>query len=331
MVPWSLRSRGRLEQGPPVKAGIESSALVENAVRWVVMNPARIVLLVLVFAPACSRTPEASQSVVVSSPTAAKEEPVVAETAGNPFTNRIRCGDAVCDAATHVCCGFSSDYGCAKRVPIGTGKVDQEKAAPLIESCEQSVESQYSFDTLILCDDSTDCADGQVCCSQWLWSGAALLACVPSSASGELVCDFNERCEGETCRTADTHCVKGECRRKDVHVSCAGKRCGGSAPTCCHHVLDAAPTCESKCEPRNEDDRVAEFECSDSSHCPPGATCQSGMFGSYCATLIDGANALVLCASDGDCRRDGCAWLGIQKPPKCVEGPKPGFRVCSCE
>ena len=299
------------------------------------MNPARVVwpALVLTFvAAACGRTPDASQPVVVApSPAAPTQEPAPVEPTANPSTNRIQCGDEVCDATTQICCGFSGERGCAKRLPIGPGKIDLPVVQPLIEGCNDTVDSQYSFDSLWLCDDSTDCPNGSVCCSQWLWSGADMLACIPASDTGELVCDYSERCDGNTCRTRDTHCVKRACQRQNVRVSCAGKLCDERAPICCQRGFEAPPSCAASCEPANEDERVFEFECSDSSHCPPGATCQAGMFGSYCAKQIDAANALVLCASDDDCPRDGCAWMGKQTPPKCVEGPRPGFKVCSCE
>lgn len=284
-------------------------------------------------AAACSRTPDASQPAVVvaPSPAAPTTEAEVDVVAANPSTNRIQCGDEICDATKQVCCGFSGERGCAERVQVGPGKIDPQLVQPLVASCQNSVDSQYSFDSLWLCDDSTDCPEGFVCCSQWLWGGADMLACLPASESGEQVCDYHERCAGETCRTRDTRCVKNECRREGVQVLCAGTPCTASAPVCCQRGFEAPPSCEASCEPANEDERVFEFVCSDSSHCPSGATCQAGMFGSYCATQIDVANALVLCSSDEDCPRDGCAWMGVQKPPTCVEGPRPGFKVCSCE
>lgn len=300
------------------------------------MNLARVAwpaLALLCVPAACSRKPESSQPAVVVAPgpAAPAQEPEPTDPAANPSTNRIQCGNEVCDATSQMCCGFSGERGCAERVKVGPGTIDPQVVEPLIASCQNNVKSRYSFDSLWLCDDSTDCPDGFVCCSQWLWSGADMLACIPASERGDLVCDYHERCAGETCRTRDTHCVKNECRRKDVRVVCAGKPCDKNAPVCCQRGLESPPTCEPACEATGEEDRAFEFVCSDSSHCPPGATCQAGMFGSYCATQVDTANALVLCASDNDCPKDGCAWMGKQTPPKCVEGPSPGFLACSCE
>jgi|GEM_PF-2334291 len=301
------------------------------------MNPilARVagVVLSLTLAGACNRTPEASGLAVVVSPgpAADTQESVTTEAPANPSTNRIQCGNEVCDTGTQVCCGFSGEHGCAKRVAFSSGEIDTQAVRPLIRSCEDTVKSRYSFDSLWLCDDSTDCPDAFVCCHQTLWGGAHMLACLPASDTGELVCDYHERCAGQTCRTRDTHCVKEECRRKNVRVMCAGKPCDDSAPYCCHRDFETPPRCEPKCESASDEERGFEFVCSDSSHCPPGATCQAAMLGSYCATDIDVANAVVLCASDDDCPRDGCAFFGKQTPPRCVEGPRPGFGACSCE
>jgi hypothetical protein len=251
------------------------------------------------------------------------------EPAPNTFTNRIECGKEVCDASRQICCGFSADYGCAPRKPEGPGE-GPERMQPLINSCQENVQSQYSFDAVFLCDDSTDCPTGQVCCSQWLWSGAGMFACVPASDTGNLVCDFHERCAGDTCRTRDTHCVKKECRRIGVQVTCNGVTCDKDT-ICCQRSLEKPPSCERTCEPANQDDRVFEFECSKTDHCPPGAFCQAGMLGSYCSKSIDTANAVVLCESDADCAPDGCAWMGKTTPPTCKMGQRERFKSCDCD
>ena len=282
---------------------------------------------------ACGRTQSPSTQPVTVAPGAAGTEPIVAveEPAGNPSTNRIQCGKEVCDASSHVCCGFSTDYGCAPRKSAVSGPNAEDRFLPSINSCKENVASEYSFDELYLCDDSTDCPEGQVCCSQWLWSGAGLLACLPASEAGDQVCDYHERCAGDTCRTRDTHCVKNECHRVDALVTCSGVACSGDRPVCCQRGFQTPPTCERDCEPASEEDRVFEFECSRSEHCPPGAWCQSGMFGSYCAKSIDFANAVMLCESDGDCMPDGCEWLGKKAPPTCKLGQREGFKSCSCD
>jgi len=279
---------------------------------------------------ACGRTQAPAPQPVMVAPGVATADPVVAaeEPSGNPSTNRIACGKESCDATRQACCAFSGTYGCAPLKPVA---LTAEGLAPMINSCMENVQSEYSFDTLMLCGDSTDCPTGEVCCSQWLWSGASLLACLPASETGDLVCDYHERCSGDTCRTRDTHCVKNECRRVDVLVTCNGVACTADRPVCCQRSITAAPTCERDCEPASEEDRVFEFECSRSAHCPAGASCMSGMFGSYCAKSLDFANAVMLCESDADCMPDGCEWLGKKTPPKCKGEQREGFKSCSCD
>ncbi len=210
------------------------------------------------------------------------------------------------------------------------GSVEQRLAAQ-IESCKRAVRSEYSFDFLGTCDDSTDCPSGQACCSQWLWSGASLLECIAVSPSGESVCDYGERCVADSCVTRGTRCGDGECRRTDARVKCAGVVCGKDAPVCCQRGFEGKPACERDCKAAGEDSRAFEFVCSGPDGCPAGTTCQAGMFGSYCARLVDTANAVTLCESDADCPKDGCARMGKSAPPVCKEGHSPGFAHCSCD
>ncbi len=291
-----------------------------------------LVLLTTTGVDACSKPSHQPLEAARAVPMAAPSVPLRPEpqSAANAYTNRIRCGTATCDATDQVCCNIGDVEDCAPRVHENPGQSSAERVEPLVKSCQLHVQSQFSLDAVILCDDSTDCPDGYVCCSQWLWSGAALLACVPASPSGSLVCDFHERCVHETCRTRGTHCVRSECRLADGQVACGSAKCGPGT-TCCQRGFESAPVCEPSCEPANDDERVFEFECSRSQHCPPGATCQAGLFGSYCSGLVDTANAVTLCESDDDCAPDGCAWLGKTSPPRCKEGQRTGFKSCDCD
>lgn len=282
---------------------------------------------------ACGRNQSPSPPPVMVAPGAPGNDPVVAAEgpSSNPSTGLIECGKESCDATRQACCVFGDTYGCAPLKPMGSGPNAEDRFGAMINSCKENVQSEYSFDSLLLCDDSTDCPTGQVCCSQWLWSGAGLLACLPASAAGDQVCDYHERCSEDTCRTRDTHCVKNECRRVDALATCNGVACTAEKPVCCQRGFQTAPTCERDCEPASEEDRVFEFECSRSGHCPAGAWCMSGMFGSYCAKSVDYGNAVMLCESDGDCAPDGCEWLGKKIPPTCKEGQRDGFKSCACD
>ena len=158
-----------------------------------------------------------------------------------------------------------------------------------------------------------------------------MLECLPAAATGESVCDYGERCVADSCVTRGTDCRESECRLAGAKVKCAGVVCGADAPICCQHGYEGPPKCERDCKAPDEDSRAFEFECSGPASCPAGTTCQSGMFGSYCARSVDYANAVVLCESDADCPEDGCAWLGKKDRPVCKDGQRPGFTHCACD
>ena len=299
--------------------------------------PVRWVLAALVtsfaIAAACGTSQPASQRPVVVQPgsSAAPPSPPPEGRVANASTNIIACGKQACNATSEICCGFSDVFGCAPRMPVVESNLIEDRLASNLDSCKKSVKSEYSFDTLIFCDDSTDCAEGQVCCSQWLWSGASLLACIPASATGESVCDYGERCAADSCMTRDTKCRDGECRLASAKVKCAGVVCADDAPVCCLRDMEGLPKCERACKAADEDSRAVEYECSGPAGCPPGTTCQAGLFGSYCAKEIDSANAVILCESQSDCPKDACESMGGKGPTVCAESHSKGFTNCGCQ
>ncbi|MCA9644551.1 MAG: hypothetical protein H6718_28775 [Polyangiaceae bacterium] len=250
-----------------------------------------------------------------------------------PAPPGIQCGKQRCDAATQICCGFSDQYTCAARPSPSPPAPEYAEYAylPSTDSCMEVQVQDLSLTEIRLCDDSTDCGAAEVCCSMWIASGSTLLTCIPAAASGELACDFNEACVGASCRTVNTECAGDRCRAKGRQVDCAGTPCGGSTPVCCQRKLDGTPTCEASCEQTSEEDRAFDFECSSSRGCPAGATCQAGLFGSYCAKAVDSANAVVLCESDSDCPRALCEAWGSPNAPTCSrEGRSSNMGWCHC-
>lgn len=248
-----------------------------------------------------------------------------------PKPRSIACGDTPCLTETQVCCGFSDERQCAPRAPLGDAPEVEARHVQAVGSCEAASKSELSLTHIALCDDSSDCDRGEVCCSQWLAGGTTLYTCIPAKA-GSLACDYQERCDGDTCRTANTECNAGECRSRGAQVKCAGTVCGGAAPVCCQRELGEAPRCEASCAPQSEAEPAYEFVCSASSGCPAGASCQTGMLGSYCAGLVDGANAVVLCETTADCRKDTCEMWGLQRPPECkINDRVPGMGHCACD
>lgn len=300
--------------------------------KGIVRHTAVIIAAAATVGAACGSPPAPKPPAVHVEPGAAQPDTVAAPVPGqNPSTNRIACGSHTCNASTEVCCSFSDDYGCAPRVWTVPGDSAEDRLAPLIDSCKRAVHSEYSFDFVGMCDDSTDCPAGQVCCSQWLWSGAGTFECKNASPDGASACDFHEPCVDGSCATRGTTCVNGECRKAGAKVRCAGVVCGDDAPICCLRDFNGTPKCERDCRAADPESRAVDYECSSSAGCPAGATCQAGMFGSFCASLVDTANAVTLCESDSDCPPDGCAWLGKKTPPVCREGHSLGFTHCDCD
>ncbi|MCA9627781.1 MAG: hypothetical protein KC766_08950, partial [Myxococcales bacterium] len=253
----------------------------------------------------------------------------------SPPLASIGCGSRRCEAGSQICCGFGGEYTCAPMAELvepPPGMPGEMRYERIGESCQDARVGDYSLDAIKLCDDSNDCRDGEVCCSVWHGSGNTLLACVPEAPSGKLACDFTERCAGATCRTANTECVGGTCRLKGRRVSCAGKTCGGATPVCCARDPSAPPRCEASCQATADTERAYEFECSSSRGCPSGATCQSGLFGSFCSRTVDTGNAVVLCEGDDDCPGDLCESLGVKATPTCSpDGREANMGWCHCD
>ena len=243
----------------------------------------------------------------------------------------IPCGNARCSARQEVCCGFSSDNGCARKVPPEPGGDPAQRYQAQIARCEQSVQSEYSFDSLRLCDDSSDCPARHVCCHQLLWGGASLEECLPFEADGSNPCDYGESCvEGEPCVTIGTTCILGKCMVSRATVNCAGVECQRDSKLCC-----GPPGEEPKCVERSKCSAAGKssltlHECSGPSSCPPGDHCQRSVGGSACARSVDIANAVVLCEGNGDCPKDLCHFAPHPGAPSCKTDPEGGPSHCDC-
>jgi hypothetical protein len=295
-------------------------------------------VVALVSAVACGAPRSSPQGPVVVGPGASSAEAKAAQPPFNPSTQRVACGGArSCDTASEVCCLQGSEtYACAPRQPLSDaagvtapptlpgGPPSGDLSGLLganIEACKRALSSD-TLNGVLLCDDSTDCPQGQVCCGQWLWSGAGARVCVPGSATGDSVCDFGESCVGETCVTRGTRCVDGGCRLANAKVRCGGVVCGEDAPVCCSQNFQT-PTCVRDCKAPNEDARATVYECSGLASCAPGEWCNGEMFSSHCGRLT---GETILCESPSECPPNFCRG----KAPSCVDHEH-GFRRCHCD
>ena len=295
-------------------------------------------VVALVLIAACGAPRSSSQGPVVVGPGTSSAEAVTAQPPIHPSTQRVACGGTrSCDTAAEVCCSQGSGtYACAPRQPLADaagvtapptlpgGPPSGDLSGLLganIEACKRALSSD-TVTGVLLCDDSTDCRQGEVCCGQWLWSGAGARVCVPGSATGESVCDFGESCVAETCVTRGTRCVDGGCRLATAKVRCGGVVCGEDAPVCCSQNFEA-PACARDCKAPNEDARATVYECSGLASCAPGEWCNGQMFSSHCGRLT---GETILCESPSECPSDFCRG----KPPSCVDHEH-GFRRCHCD
>lgn len=274
-------------------------------------------------ASAALPAPSASTSVVAVAPTF--------------VMNTIQCGKKLCNLTTETCCIYSDEGDCRKREPIRGGKLLEERLSAQLEVCNKTPPSDLSLSEVLYCDDSSDCPANQACCAQWMWSGASFNSCVPLRPDGKNACELVEACVIRgNCRTPNTVCQSGKCVLKDARIRCAGTVCDGSTPACCRLSQDAPPKCvaEKDCiAPQNSENGPfpVRQECSGPSSCARGMYCQSGLLGTYCSGMRDGANAALVCDTVRDCSQADCKAMGQKGPVKCEPDQASGFSTCSCQ
>jgi hypothetical protein len=169
----------------------------------------------------------------------------------------------------------------------------------------------------VLCDESSDCAASQRCCSGRTEEGT-LTECVSAARCatfwdrpGGYMIPAKEICiRGGTCKGKDTVCVAaalassisgGQCVSSKARVACESKKdCPDDRPWC---FWDAKSK-KGECIPRGpwlREDGV--FECDDHTDCPGGLCC-GGNASSFCsaAECDPGlAYAAILCRTAKDC------------------------------
>jgi hypothetical protein len=189
--------------------------------------------------------------------------------------------------------------------------------ATQLMACE-SAELRYSLSEISRCDESADCAQGEVCCSMFLFGGASASLCVRAPAPDESPCDFAERCyPGSPCATRGARCVAGYCEKPVANLPCGDAVCSGEKSVCCGDPPRCAPSAE--CEDRG-------LRCARPSDCLPGNHCQLTMMGTRCTGMLNLANARVVCESDSDCPRQSV----VCKTMRCVPSEHPKIKSCVC-
>jgi hypothetical protein len=197
------------------------------------------------------------------------------------------------------------------------------------EACDKApYEHGYSMSGISRCDESIDCKSKQVCCEEFLFSGASVNLCAPELASGETPCEFGEPCvEGSPCRVPGTECRDGYCVKPVKQPRCDGGPCA-DGESCCGEPLRCKP--DAECAPRQP--RIA---CSRPSDCVKGHHCvHASNSGSYCTGHVDVVTPnwleerglTVLCERDTDCRAKCQSGARM----RCKPFEIPWLKGCTC-
>lgn len=218
---------------------------------------------------------------------------------------RIACGGAECATPSQVCCNEGGQLQCVDADP---SKVAATPPNPYLVfgACEPRKPDGGPF-AAAMCDDSTDCAAGALCCPPRLPD--RYLGCMTAAKD----CYGLESCREGTCRTPGTSCVGGECRPATTGaIACGALTCTGKTPVCCFQqamklvtdagVQEAPPlaACVSRDEKCPTLPFVSRFECDDAADCGSMRCCASATSrGSTCAPNCLGG---ITCRSDEDCK-----------------------------
>jgi hypothetical protein len=212
---------------------------------------------------------------------------------------RFPCGSSSCKAQEHTCCDGIDRAVCVATVPAGENDQVQPLAAQL-EVCAAALGSD-DLQYLARCDESKDCGDGAVCCSQAVHSGLSSAVCVPTRPDGKTPCDFGEIClkQAGACRVAGTECMNGECRKRLERLRCGSSFCGPGNSCCGDFEKEAFSL---RCQPHAQcQEGGANLRCAKPADCLEGETCWYANGNSRCSTYsLDGVAGLV-CTSDADC------------------------------
>ncbi|MBK7579614.1 MAG: hypothetical protein IPI67_05335 [Myxococcales bacterium] len=246
----------------------------------------------------------------------------VAVTPLGTSSERFRCGLASCQAAKETCCLAGNEGVCFASSPDDApkGKVGYLKTQ--FDACNAaSLPHGYSLSGIERCDESIDCAKGEICCDQFLFSGATISECVASKPAAPTPCEYGERCiESATCRLAGTSCVEGYCRKLVAKLRCDQAPCA-DGEVCCGSPLGcrASAACEG----------YHRVRCNTDGDCVKGQRCFVSGYGSDCIALLqDPLSQQLVCRRDADCKFP-CPGAG-GKLARCLPAEVTWLRSCQC-
>lgn len=265
--------------------------------------------------PASTEPPKASAapSETASSAPAATSKASAAP-AAIPATEKGRtaCGTGTCAAGAEICCEVEGAPTTCAPAPAALPAENDAAYPKVFTSCiPVSKDGEGHGGAFSLCDDSADCASGEVCCEAAFDSdmGPSLRRCTANRGA----CAGPELCRESTCATAGTACSDtgaGQCRPAGVKMTCGAETCSGATPVCYAAMKSSGKGYDTKCgkvgkRPEGDDAPTTAYECASNKDCPAGTVCGgsgNGEMGTLCVGFVDYGMTAVACRTQADCK-----------------------------
>ena len=241
------------------------------------------------------------------------------------------CGSSRCRAGQESCCTLGDSAVCAVNAPADPPEWGQLLGTQ-IEQCK-ALPALGDVDGIARCRSSEHCAQQELCCDEFLFSGASAFVC-KAAEGAELSCAYGEVCsEDLPCRGPGKVCAKGRCR-KSASVTCGPAPCDLTTHTC--HVLDAAKAklecvADSEIEAwRTQGRPISSVDCVRHADCQPGELCRTALGRAFCQRADDGMSA-VMCDQAGDCPKDLCQFAPAgSRKLACARAANHWHKICQC-
>ena len=241
----------------------------------------------------------------------------------------FRCGDVSCAVGTQSCCRSEERSSCVPNAPPDAPDTPQLLASQ-IEACKLAPHAA-DVTEIARCGGSSDCESGEVCCDEFLFSGASAVICKPAGDAG-VSCDYGEVCDtNKPCHDPEAVCIHRKCSKSAV-VLCAGKKCDRTTHSCLMGIADKGdPRCveNSYVEALQKEGRpLFNVDCTKHTDCQAGELCRFATGSTFCQRASDGMSA-VLCDSAADCPRNLCELVQAKKMA-CTRDSDSWHSMCTC-
>jgi len=241
----------------------------------------------------------------------------------------FRCGASHCSVGTQTCCSSEERSTCVPNAPLDPPDMPQLLNSQ-IEACKLPPHAA-EVSEIARCGGSSDCASGELCCDEFLFSGASAVICKPAGDAG-VSCDYGEVCDTDKpCHDPKTVCIRRKCSKFAV-VLCAGKKCDRRTHFCLMGIANNGdPRCVENSRVRElqkEGRPLLNVDCAKHADCQSGELCRFAAGSTFCQRASDGMSA-VLCDTAADCPLDLCE-LGQAKKIACTRDSDSWHSMCNC-